>query len=407
MRPAWLRSEHLIVVVSFVVLVVVSVVNVVARQPVPPALPYLSTSPAPGGSLALYTWLGAIDAVPKRLEKTPLDIHGLDTLFVLEPRTPYSQNDLAAVTNWVSKGGALVMLLDDKADARLPQAFGLNITALGFSTGTGRAASAPAPVQPLLAHPPLGALSVTPSAYIQSASPEVVPLLAATRTGAGRGAASLADSTRPVLVYRAFGRGRVYAGTVPSVFSNKDIGRGDNRLLALNILAGKLPGGRVGFDDAHILPHVSEMTQAVSSLTDAIGGTGWGRALLYALALLALYILFTGRRLGRALPAMPDRGRSLSEYVVSMAGIFRRAHLRGAVLTLWQDDLRRTLAGPGGRRERDDAALIDEAIRRADLSPDEREEALKILTPVERLSEQTLIADCRSIDRLRERAARR
>jgi len=405
MRPAWLRSERLILVLAFVVLVVVSVVNVVARQPSPVVLPYLSTSSAPQGGLALYSWLDAIGEVPRRLEKTPLDLRGLDALFVLEPRNPYTKGETTAMKSWVSRGGVLVMLLDDKADASLPRSFSLDIVAFDSFTG---AASAPVPVQPLLAHPPLPTLSVRPSAYVLASSPAVVPVLAVVERGAEQKAASLTSGARPVLVYRAFGRGRVYAGTVPSVFSNKDIGRGDNRLLVLNVLAGTLPGGRVGFDDAHILPPtIAEAAGSVPSLMDDIGGTGWGRALLYALALLALYVLFTGRRLGRALPAIPDRGRSLSEYIVSMAGIFQRAHLRGAVFALWQDDLRQTLAGPGVQRERDDVALVDEAVRRSDLSPHERDEALELLAPANRLDERTLIADCRRIDSLRRRLSRR
>lgn len=410
MRPGWLTSERLIVMVGFVVLVVVSIVNVIARQPAPVVLPYLSTSSAPDGSLALYTWLGSIGETPRRLETTPIDVRGLNVLFMLEPRTPYSSSDLAALTKWVARGGVLVMLLDENADTTAPLAFGIDVaSAQRFLKGAaGTTSSSPLPVQPLLAHPPVRSLSVTPSAYIQTTSTSVVSLMAAASRGAGRGAPPRADPTRPVLVYRALGRGRVYAGTVPSVFSNKDIGAGDNRLLALNVLAGAIPAGRVGFDDAHILPPAVPSTAGtVPSLTDTIEGTGWGRALLYALALLALYILFTGRRLGRPLPAIPDRGRSLAEYVVSMAGIFRRAHLRGTVLALWQDDLRKTLAGPGGRRDRDDAALVDEAIRRASLSPDDREEALRLLAPVDRMNEHTLVADCRRIDRLREQAARR
>ncbi len=53
-------------------------------------------------------------------------------------------------------------------------------------------------------------------------------------------------------------------------------------------------------------------------------------------------------------------------YIVSMAAIFRRAGLRTNVLSLWQDDLRRSLAGPGGRRGRDDDEVVAEATRRSD-----------------------------------------
>jgi hypothetical protein len=101
--------------------------------------------------------------------------------------------------------------------------------------------------------------------------------------------------------------------------------------------------------------------------------------LLYALALIFAYVVLTGRRLGRPLRTIPERGRSLAEYVISMAAIFRRAGLRSRVLALWQADLRRDLAGPGGVRGRTDADLVAEAARRADLTPEEQDEALTLL----------------------------
>jgi hypothetical protein len=262
-------------------------------------------------------------------------------------------------------------------------------------------------VQPLLAHPPLRGLNVSVSAGVYGAGPGVVPVLGngGMRAPDAGPHAHVAgpDARNPVLVYAQVDRGRVYAGSTPAAVANGLIAAGDNRRLALNLLAGLPRGARVGFDDFHLVTAASEPMTLGAALTTA----GWGRALLYALALTFVYVVLTGRRLGRPLRAVPERGRSLAEYVISMAAIFRRAGLRSRVLALWQADLRRDLAGPGGVRGRTDADLVAEAMRRADLTPEEQDEALTLLRAREKLGEGALVELCARIAHLQRRLSPR
>jgi len=407
----WRRSEVLIIAVGLVVLVGVGIVQATPRGA--PPLPYSSASAAPDGTLALYRWLGDLGYHPVRLTTGPLQAAGPRALFVLEPRAPYSDAEAAATRRWVREGGTLV-LLEDGGDTTLPAAFGLGIDTLPNPTTVGvftRGATPgrPIPIQPLLNHPPLHELSTAPTAYIHGDSPNSITVLAnSVSRGAtkGRPAVVEPDPARPILLYERLGRGQVFAGTVPDALTNGSIAEGDNRRLALNVLAGLPPDATVGFDEYHLAtaPAATAASAGPATLGDALTGTDWGRALLYALALAAAYIVLTGRRLGRPLRAAPERGRSLTEYVVSMASIFRRADLRSPILGLWQNDLRQSLAGREGRRGRTDAQLVAEAGQRAGFTSQEQGDVLALLQPPRRdLSENALVAACRRIALFQER----
>src|SRR5207245_483376 len=100
---------------------------------------------------------------PVRLSSGPPRLEGLGALFVLEPRAAFSVDDVATILRWVRHGGTLV-LLEDGGDPALSNALHLSIrtpTGLaGLPFISSPTAYGAAPVQPLLAHPPLSGLSV-------------------------------------------------------------------------------------------------------------------------------------------------------------------------------------------------------------------------------------------------------
>lgn len=409
MSLARVRPDAAIAAVALIVLVVAGAA--IYGAPAGPPTPYASDSAAPGGTLALYRWVTALGFAPQRLETAPLRIAGLRALLVLEPQAAFTGAEVAATLRWVRGGGTLV-LLEDGGDATLPEALDLSIRPLPGPPGSSIFNAAPppygaAPVQPVLAHPPLRGLSVVAVSGVYGTAPVVVPVLGdggLRAPGSGpRDHTPGPDAANPVLVYERLGDGRVYAGSIPNAVTNGLIAGGDNRRLVMNLLAGLPPGSGVGFDEYHLTAHPTGAPPAPTTLGDALTSTGWGQALLYALALIAAYIVLTGRRMGRPLREAPERGRSLSEYVVSMAAIFRRAGLRGRVLALWQSDLRHVLAGPGGVRGRSDADLIREAALRARLAPDEQAELLSLLGARDAPGEAALLDLCRRIARLQER----
>jgi hypothetical protein len=257
----------------------------------------------------------------------------------------------------------------------------------------------------VLTHPPLRGLSTQVTASVAAERAAAVAVLGnggVRPPGAPRGERpGEPDAGHPILIYEQIGRGRLYAGSAPAALTNGQIAAGDNRLLILNLLAGLPAGAAVGFDDYHLVAPAP----VPASLEAAVLSAWWGWALLYALALVAAYIVLTGRRLGRPLSPLPERGRSLAEYMVSMAALFRRAGLRGRVLALWQNDLRRQLRGPGRRGTPSDDELVAEAAHRAGLTPGERDEALALLRPRDTPDEDTLVEQCRRIARLQQRLA--
>ncbi len=405
------RGNAVIAGLALAALVVVALASAGARRDAP--TPYDSASAATDGTLALYRWLDALGYRPRRLTASPLQASGLSALFVLEPRDGFSSAEARATVRWVRGGGTLVLLEDTNAgDTTLLGQFNLNVLSVGNSSDprallSGAVPYGAVPVQPLLEHPALRALDTAVMAGITATapSPGVITVLGAggLRYPGRSGRVPPVDPATPALVYERLGRGQVYAGSVPDVLTNGRIGAGDNRRLVPNVLAGLPPGAAVGLDDYHLVSHDATAARQPATLNDLLFATAWGRALLVALAATFVYIALTGRRLGRPLRPIPERGRSLAEYVVSMADIFRRAGLRTRVLSLWQDDLRRALAGPGGRRGRADADLVAEAARRASLTPEENNEALALLRARPTLDERTLVDLCRRIARLQQR----
>jgi len=406
------RANAIIVGLALVVLIVVGGA-VATAQRTPPAA-YDSASAAPSGTLALYRWIAALGYTPRRLTAGPLrsdNLSGLGVLIVLQPRQDFSPAEADAALRWAHGGGTLVLLEDENGgETTLLGRLGLRVDPLGASVDPATLASGTvpygaAPVQPLLLRPSLRGLDTTVTAGVTGGAPGVIPVLGAgglRYPGAPAHARVLPpDASTPALVYERWGRGRVYAGSTPGMLTNGRIAAGDNRRLVPNLLAGLPAGAAVGLDDYHLVPHTA--TQQPLTLNDVLAVTAWGRALLYALALVFLYIVLTGRRLGRPLRPVPERGRSLAEYVISMAAIFRRAGLRVRVLDLWQGSLRRTLAGPGGLRGRADAEVVAEAARRANLTPEESNEALTLLRARPALNERGLVELCRRIARLQQR----
>jgi hypothetical protein len=127
----------------------------------------------------------------------------------------------------------------------------------------------------------------------------------------------------------------VWLLTAPELLANQRIAHAENRRLLLNLVG---PAGvTVRFDEAQPPP-------AAPASTDWLTQTAWGIAFLFALAILVLYRGLSGVRLGPPVAPLLSSTRPATEYVVSMAGLLRRAHRRADVLRRYQQALRRTIA---------------------------------------------------------------
>ena len=125
----------------------------------------------------------------------------------------------------------------------------------------------------------------------------------------------------------------------------------------------------------------------------------WGHAVLYAGVLVFLYLVLRGRRFGRAVPVAVSRGRSLSEYVSSLASLYRAGRKRAFVAEHFSRRLRRELAQelglPGDAA--DEQILARATVLRRDPTP-----ALRGLATLQRsgqLSEGEMVEIVRESER--------
>ncbi len=146
------------------------------------------------------------------------------------------------------------------------------------------------------------------------------------------------DKTGAVAMVIPVGKGRLVAVADSTLFSNSNLPRSENAMFLANILAHySRPGGRVLFDEYH---H--------GEVDGGTGDTVWttlGRPLQLALiqlglAAVALLVLLSGR-FGPPVPLGRQAARTSSDYVLSLASLYRRAEAAPTALdTLYRQFLR-------------------------------------------------------------------
>lgn len=145
-----------------------------------------------------------------------------------------------------------------------------------------------------------------------------------------------------LVVDYAYGRGRIVVLSDPYVVSNAGLNRADNLFLAANVVTGGLRG-RVAFDEFH-----QGYGEAQNQVFAYLRGTPilwiFGQGVLVALAL----VWTRGRRFARPIPApRPDR-RSKLEFVSSMAELQQRARAYDLAVENVYQRTRRALARYAG-----------------------------------------------------------
>jgi len=309
------------------------------------------TSARPDGALAAYQWLQRSGYHVNAETSASLDLGLLrprrDTFMILR-QGDLSSRQVVSLLRWASAGGRIVVAIKAGAEKRLAAALGLR-----------NEATTPALVsvdQPLLLAPPVRELDGSADSVVSGNGSDVS--IASTPMGS-------------VLLSRQVGAGRLWILSAPELFENDRIAKADNRRLFLN-LAGPV-GSRVSFDQA------GPGAEASHSQPNWLTGTSWGVAVLFAVAMLFIFRWLSGLRLGPPVVVSQQGHRPAAEYVVSMAGLLRRAHKRTEILHQYQQSLRRALA----KRYGTDAAVWQEA--------QDRERVNRLLAPMQRVSEQDLL----------------
>nr|CAA9282084.1 hypothetical protein AVDCRST_MAG63-3692 [uncultured Armatimonadetes bacterium] len=293
------------------------------------------SSARPGGWKALYLLLQRQGVPVEKIERSPREWPGDLRVLVIGDAyggARWTQKEVDQALAWAGKGRTLV-LLAGRSSALLDR-IGLRV---------GDTAAADKTLFPLQPAPFLGGVDGV-----------LVP-------GKGRwqklpaGAVSLFADERPAVAFLRRGGGTILAVADAGIADNRHITEADNArflLAALRSLAGD--GGRVGFDEYH------QGFQEADGFFDAIGRPG--QLVVWQIVALALLLAYSASRrfgLPRPLPAPP---RVSSEYVASLADLYRRARaadaaLEGVYLRFWRD-LCRAVTLPYD-------ADTDEVVRRA------------------------------------------
>jgi hypothetical protein len=174
-----------------------------------------------------------------------------------------------------------------------------------------------------------------------------------------------------LLVDYPYGKGRIVVLTDPYVVANNGIGRADNLLLAMNVVAGG--GGIVAFDEFH-----QGRATTHNALFQYFSGTPV-LAICAQLALIGLAMIWSrGRRFGRALPLPHVDRRSKLEFVASMAELQQRAKAHDLALENIYGRVRRVLVRHAGLSNISPRAEIARRVaQRSGINRDELETLMR------------------------------
>lgn len=346
-----------------------------------------SHSAAQDGTLALYTWLDKIGYKAERIEYGPFDIPtDADALFIIEPGATLTQIEHENLLTWVRGGGILIWAESGLETSQVLRDWNISLVA------SSKPYDKLNPAQPML-YPDVAEASVgTNYALDTSKRKDATTIYLGTKAAA-------------LLVGFNEGAGHVYVTSAPHLFSNLGLGEANNWALTLNLLVGILKGGKIALDEVH------HGYTGGDDLSTVLFTQRWGWGILYAAALVALYLVLSGRRFGRIVPLVPpDTRRSSGEYVAAVGSLFRRAARRNWVVDHYRATLRADLARPFGIDPRLPAPTFVAELARLSPRPLDRNLLLTVLSELdiagsaERYSEAALLDLSRRADAARKMA---
>jgi hypothetical protein len=303
-------------------------------------------SSAPEGALALYSWVRDLGYDGRRLEYRSFALSEDDAaLVILTPSEAVNRTQARAVLDWVSNGGTLILALDRNALFG-PQNELLDELKFDTAVYTGtqiieRAKSA----QPALDQPPVDQAPIQASRVLVPRRDDYATLLGAP------------DAVLVAGVKHGSGYAYVSAAAFP--FTNQGLRDPENAALVLNMLRRVPIGGRIQFDEYH------HGFFTPPSTGKALFSSPWGWGAAYAVLVIGLYLVLSGRRFGQPIPLKEEVARrSSSEYIESMADLFQRGGKRAYLLRHYRAAFKRRLARKDGvNPQLDDAEFIRELAR--------------------------------------------
>jgi len=268
-------------------------------------------------------------------------------LVVAEPMVrEMGHQETRHVWSWVERGGTLLVLVSGDLLVREPGGLVADRVRVDRSPGPATEVRADESVSPLLRDVRL--LCVDGPARLEPRQPG--------------GRVVVRDSRGGLLVAWRAGKGMALFASDALGLHNAALGRGDAPVLLANIAAAGTSRSRAAAFDEYHQGH-GRQEAAARSLWVAIGMPG--RALAWhGLALFALLVFAANRPLGRRQPLPRAKHRPITEHVVAMAGLYRRAGAGGAALEILLRAFLRDLARRLDCPDSSPAVLAWEAARR-------------------------------------------
>lgn len=298
-------------------------------------IPYLSTSSAPTGTLALKLWLDELGySSPIASPATFKPDESIKTIFILQPIELISDSEWKLVDDWVENGGALILAGDNIQTDVAMDHFGFSRTYLQSQ------AAEITPAAPILNSPVINSrVSVKTNFGITASKTDFIPLMSA--------------HGLPVILSFEQGEGRVILSSTPYVFSNLALKDDATATLVLNLIALVGRDGPVWFDEWH---HGLQ-TESIVGPGQWLQNTPGGHAILFVVGTIFITLLLQGRAFGRPIQLIHEiKRRGPLEHVTAIANLNRKAGHRNEVLKGYHHRLKRYL----GQRYRLDPSLSDE-----------------------------------------------
>lgn len=298
------------------------------------------------GALALYTWIRALGYDGERLEYQAFTLdEDVSALFILNPTVLLDRSHARMTLEWVERGGTLVLAEDSSIVFGAPNALfdELDVDLAVYSTTM--VIEQAQVMQPTLDQPPVAPVLVRTGYRLLPRRDDFVPLV------------GVDDAV--VVAGRKYGAGYVYVSAAVFPFTNAGLRHEANAALVLNLLRRVPLGGRIEFDEYH------QGFFAPPSSTTTFLSTPWGWASGYAVVVVALFLILSGRRFGRPVPLQEEVvRRSSAEFVESMATLFQRGGKRDYILRHYHSMFKRRVARAYGvSSQLDDVAFVRELAR--------------------------------------------
>jgi hypothetical protein len=336
----------------------------------------------PGGAALLRRWLEGLGVRTHVLsgDRFAPDLERERVIFVLGATEIITPADVSALRAFASGGGTVVVATEAGGTESLL------FDALGLRLGTFAAAGE---------HDVLGAFALVSGAGR-------ISIDRGRELDLGQRGVAVARTARgPLAAIVREGSGAFYVVGTLAPFLSGQVGDAQNGRFVLALADAAIRrGAAVAFDEYHHGAHPAPDVLAILQRT-------WpGRALLLGGALVFLYVVLTGRRLGPPLPLEHRRARSSLDHVRAFAGLVRRSGHGEIARERLRHDLRAGIARAVGMDPRAPAERLYGALAHA--SPERAAEAREIDALLTRpLQGRDLIRTVRRIDALlhRETAA--